>query len=356
MDELSTRVIVSIAGAVVGAIFGFIVERTNFCTMGAISDAVAMSDYRRARAWALAIAVAILGAQGLQLAGWVDLQKSIYLGPSLGWLGAIIGGLMFGFGMTLSGGCASRNLVRFGAGDVRSLIVLVALGIFAYMTLRGLISPPRVALEGATNIDLATTPFKSQGIPEMLAGAIGLSLTAMRAVTASAAALLLLWFCFKDADFRASPMHIVSGVGVGLVVAAGWWATGVLGFDEIEPTRPSSLTYTAPVGNALVYLMTFTGASIDFGIASVFGAVLGAALSAILRKSFSLAGFADRSDLLRNLSGAALMGVGGVMALGCTVGQGLTGISTLSLGSLIALASVIAGGVFGIKYLESQIA
>lgn len=356
MDELSTRMVVSIAGGVVGALFGFIVERTNFCTMGAISDVVAMSDYRRARVWALAIAVAILGTQGLQLGGWLDLKESIYLGPNLGWLGAIAGGLMFGFGMTLSGGCASRNLVRFGAGDIRSLIVLIVLGIFAYMTLRGLIAPPRVALEGATNINLAAAPFKSQGIPELLAGVSSLSLMTVRMAATMVAALLLLWFCFKDAEFRGSPMHVVSGVGVGLVIVAGWWATGILGFDEIEPTRPTSLTYTAPVGNTLVYLMTFTGASIEFGIASVLGAVVGATLSAVLRKSFSLAGFADPSDLFRNLSGAALMGVGGVMALGCTVGQGLTGISTLSLGSLIALASVIAGGVAGIKYLESQIA
>ncbi len=356
MDELSTRLIVSIAGAVVGVVFGFIVERTNFCTMGAISDVLAMNDYRRARAWALAVAIAILGAQGLHLVGWVDLSKSIYLGPSLGWIGAIVGGLMFGFGMTLSGGCASRNLARVGAGDVRSLIVLVVLGIFAYIAMRGLIAPPRVALEAAMNIDLGATVFKSQGIPEMLAGTFGGSLVTMRAVAALVFALALLWFCFKNADFRESPQHIVSGVGVGLVVIAGWWVTGVLGFDEFDPTRPTSLTYTAPVGNALVYLMTFSGASIDFGIASVFGAIAGAYLSAIMRKSFQVAGFADRSDLLRNLSGAVLMGVGGVMALGCTVGQGLTGISTLSLGSLIALASLIVGGVFGIKYLERQMA
>ena len=356
MDELSTRLIVSIAGAVVGVVFGFIVERTNFCTMGAISDVLAMNDYRRARAWALAVAIAILGAQGLHLVGWVDLSKSIYLGPSLGWIGAIVGGLMFGFGMTLSGGCASRNLARVGAGDVRSLIVLVVLGIFAYIAMRGLIAPPRVALEGAMNIDLGATVFKSQGIPELLAGTFGSSLVTMRAVAALVFALALLWFCFKNADFRTSPQHIASGVGVGLVVIAGWWVTGVLGFDEFDPTRPTSLTYTAPVGNALVYLMTFSGASIDFGIASVFGAIAGAYLSAIMRKSFQVAGFADRSDLLRNLSGAVLMGVGGVMALGCTVGQGLTGISTLSLGSLIALASLIVGGVFGIKYLERQMA
>ncbi len=356
MDELSTRLIVSIAGAVVGLVFGFIVERTNFCTMGAISDVIAMNDYRRLRAWALAIAVAMMGAQGMQIAGWLDLGESIYLGPSLGWAGAILGGVMFGFGMTLSGGCPSRNLARVGTGDVRSLMVLVVLGIFAYMAMRGLLAPPRIAFEGALNIDLGSTLFKSQGIPELLAGAFGGSLPFMRWAATAVAVLALLWFCFKDTGFRDSPVHIVSGAGVGLVVVAGWWATGVLGFDEFEPTRPTSLTYTAPVANSLVYLMTFTGASIDFGIASVFGAIAGAGLSAIIRKSFHIAGFADRSDLLRNLSGAMLMGTGGVMALGCTVGQGLTGISTLSLGSLITLASLIGGGVLGIKYLERQMA
>jgi uncharacterized protein len=354
MEELSARLVVSIAGAVVGLVFGYIVERTNFCTMGAVSDAVIMSDYRRARAWALAIAVSILGAQGLFLAGLVDIQKSIYLSANLGWLGAIIGGLMFGFGMTLSGGCGSRNLARFGAGDMRSLVVLIVLGMTAYMTMRGILSLPRVALEGATNIDLGGMALKSQGVPELLAGAAGASLASVRWVVTALAVAVLLWFCFKDEDFRNSPVHVASGLGIGLVMVAGWWVTGVLGADEFEPIRPSSLTYTAPVGNTLVYLMTFSGSSIDFGIATVFGAIVGAYVSALLRKSFNLAGFADRSDLLRNMGGAVLMGIGGVTALGCTVGQGLTGVSTLSLGSMIALASMIVGGVYGIKYLERQ--
>lgn len=355
MEILSIKVVMAISGAVVGLLFGFVVERTNFCTMGAISDATAFGDFRRVRAWVLAIAVAVLGTQALHLLGLVDLQKSIYLGTSVGWLGGVIGGLMFGFGMTLAGGCASRNLVRFGAGDLRSLVVLVVLGIFAYMTLRGLTAPPRVALENATNVNLVPLGVAAQGIPDLLAKGFGASLATIRTAATVIVVLALLWYCFKDAEFRGSPLHILSGVGVGAVIVAGWWATGVLGFDEFEPTRPSSLTYTAPVGNALVYLMTFTGATIDFGIASVGGAIVGAYLSAILRKSFSVAAFADRGDLVRNMVGAALMGVGGVMALGCTIGQGLTGISTLSLGSLVSLAALVVGGIVGIKYLESRL-
>lgn len=351
MEMLSAKAIVAIGGAVVGLIFGFIVERTNFCTMGAISDATAFGDFKRVRAWVLAVAVGVAGTQALQLAGLVDLQKSIYLGSSIGWLGAIIGGLLFGFGMTLAGGCASRNLVRFGAGDLRALVVLIVLGIFAYMTLRGLTAPPRVALENLTNLTVTT-----QGIPDLIAKASGASAASVRGVVMLVVVLALLWYCFKDAEFRGSPMHIFSGIGVGLAVLAGWYVTGVLGADEFEPTRPASLTYTAPVGNALVYLMTFTGSTIDFGIASVGGAIVGAYASALMRKSFSVLSFADRGDLVRSLTGAAMMGVGGVMALGCTIGQGLTGISTLSLGSLISLVALIVGGVAGIKYLESRLA
>lgn len=350
---MEAKEILALSGLVIGAVFGFIVERTNFCTMGAISDATAFGDWKRLRAWLLAIATAALGTQALAAAGMLDLAKTIYFGASLGWVGAIVGGLMFGFGMTLAGGCASRNLVRLGAGDLRSLVVLLVLGFSAYMTLRGLTAIPRVAIEGATNIDLAAHGLATQGLAPMLAKGFGAGVPTMQLALTAIVVLPIVWFCFKDPDFRGSRLHWLSGIGVGLTIVAGWYATGVLAVDEFEPTRPVSLTYTAPVGNALVYLMTFTGATIDFGIASVGGAIAGAWLSAVLRKSFHVGTFADKGDLVRNLAGAVLMGMGGVAALGCTIGQGVTGISTLALGSVIALAALIAGGVAGIKYMES---
>ena len=349
---METVTLMALAGLVIGFGFGFVIERTNFCTMGAISDAATFGDFRRFRAWMLAMAVAIVGAQALQAGGLIDLGESIYLTANFGWLGAIIGGLLFGFGMTIAGGCGTRNLVRFGAGDLRSLVVVLVLGIVAYMTLRGLTGLVRVEIEGAANVDLEAAGLESQGIGAMLGSAFGAAAETMNlAVAAVAVAGLLVW-CFMDGAFRRSPRNMIAGLGVGLAIVAGWYATGVLGFDDFEPAPLTSLTYVAPTGNALVYLMTFTGATINFGIASVGGVVLGAFASALLRGNFHLATFADVQDMLRNISGGALMGFGGVMALGCTIGQGLTGISTLALGSVIAILAIIAGGIAGLKYIE----
>ena len=349
---METVTLMALAGLVIGFGFGFVIERTNFCTMGAISDAATFGDFRRFRAWMLAMAVAIVGAQALQAGDLIDLGQSIYLTANFGWFGAIVGGLLFGFGMTIAGGCGTRNLVRFGAGDLRSLVVVLVLGIFAYMTLRGLTGLVRVGLEGATNVDLAAAGVDSQGIGALLGGVFGSSVETMNLIVAAILVLGLSGWCFMDSAFRASARNIVGGLGVGLAIVAGWYATGVLGFDDFEPAPLTSLTYVAPTGNALVYLMTFTGATINFGIASVGGVVLGAFASAVLRRNFHLATFADVQDMLRNITGGALMGFGGVMALGCTIGQGLTGISTLALGSVIAILAIIAGGIAGLKYIE----
>ena len=160
---METVTLMALAGLVIGFGFGFVIERTNFCTMGAISDAATFGDFRRFRAWMLAMAVAIVGAQALQAGDLIDLGQSIYLTANFGWFGAIVGGLLFGFGMTIAGGCGTRNLVRFGAGDLRSLVVVLVLGIFAYMTLRGLTGIVRVGLEGATNVDLEAAGIRFPG-------------------------------------------------------------------------------------------------------------------------------------------------------------------------------------------------
>lgn len=352
MSELNVSTIVALGGFAVGVVFGAVVHRTNFCAMGGISDAVLMGDTRRFRAWLLAIAVAIIGSQALNFAGVVDLNKSIYLSANLGWLGAIIGGLMFGFGMTQTGGCTSKTLVRLGAGNLKSLIVIIVLGIFAYMTLRGLLAVPRLQIETATNIDLGARGLANQNLGEMAGASVGMSAGLARALVATALAGLFLVICFKDDAFRHSARNITGGVMVGLCVVAGWLVTGVLGADEFNPAPLASLTFVAPAGESLQYLMTFTGATINFGIAVTAGVIVGGFLMAVATGSFRVESFADRNDLLRHLGGAALMGTGGVMALGCTIGQGVTGMSTLSLGSLIAWLSIVSGGYMGIKYLE----
>ncbi len=352
MEEMPVTTIVGIAGFIAGIIFGATSNRTNFCTMGALSDIVFMGNYNRFRAWLLAMAVAIIGAQTLQMMEVVDLYQAIYQTTNFGWLGAIIGGLMFGFGMTMAGGCAGKNLVRLGAGNLKSVIVVIVMGIFAYMTLRGLIGLARIQLEGASNIDLSEMGLQSQGIVDIIALALGFEPEDIRLTVTVVIAGGLLFYCFKNASFRASRNDLIGGSIIGALVVSGWWITGVLGFDDFEPLPLFSFTFVSPTGESIQYLMTFTGATINFGIATVGGVIVGSFLMAVATKSFRVEAFSDSDDMQRNMFGAALMGVGGVIALGCTIGQGITGLSTLALGSLIALISIIIGGLIGLKYME----
>lgn len=352
MDELPVKYVVATLGLMLGVVFGATAQKTNFCTMGSISDIVFIGSWNRMRAWLLAIAVAIIGSQALHLAGLIDLNKSIYLTPNLGWFGAIVGGALFGFGMTLGGGCGSKTLVRIGGGNLKSLVVALFIAIFGYMTMRGLIAMGRIPLEGAVNVNLAKVQIPAQGIPDLLAALTGLALPTARMAAAAVIAAGLLWFCFRSAEFRASTPDVAAGLILGATVPASWAITGIVGNDPFQPTPLAGLTFVAPVGESVLYLMTFTGAAINFGISTVGGVILGAFLAALAEKTFRFEAFADASDMGRHMAGGALMGVGGVMAIGCTIGQGMTGIATLALGSVLALGSIWAGGYFGMKYLE----
>ena len=351
MEEIPTIVLVSALGFALGVIFGATAQRTNFCTMGAISDAVFMGNWNRFRAWMLAIAVAVLGSQVLHMSGTVDLGTSIYLTPNLGWAGAILGGLLFGFGMTMTGGCGNKTLVRLGAGNLKSVVVALFLGIFAYMTLRGLTGLARVELEGAINVDLSAAGMADQGMPAFL-GLLGVPESAARLIVVVAVAGGLLWFVLKSSDFRASKADVAGGLIIGLLVPVAWYVTGVIGFDDFEPTPLASFTFVAPVGESIQYLMTFTGSTINFGIAVVGGIIFGSFIAAKSSGEFRVEAFTDADDMVRHIVGGSIMGIGGVMALGCTVGQGITGMSTLAIGSVLALLSILFGGYFGMKYLE----
>lgn len=350
MSELPISTIVGGAAFVAGLIFGATAQRTNFCTMGALSDIVFMDDWRRFRAWMLALAVAMIASQGLHQAGLVDLGKSIYLQGPLAWAGAVVGGLLFGFGMTLAGGCGNKTLVRIGGGNMKSLVTFLVIGLFAYMTLKGLIGLGRVQLEAVTNVTVAGAAA-NQGIPALLA-ALGLPEIAARWLAVVVVAGGLLVFCFKDADFRAAGHDVAGGVIIGLLIPVGWAVTGILGADEFDPTPLASFTFVAPMGDTMMYLMTYTGSTINFGIAAVGGVIVGAFAAARAAGKFHLEAFSDTADMGRHLIGAAMMGTGGVMAMGCTIGQGLTGISTLSATSVVALAAILFGGVWGLKYME----
>lgn len=352
MEDLPITTIVATAGFGAGIVLGAVANVTNFCTMGSLSDIVFMGDYSRFRAWILAMAVAILGTQGMHAMGLIDVYKSIYQTTTFGWAGAIIGGVLFGFGMTRAGGCANKNLVRIGGGNLKSIVVVLVMGVTAYMTVRGLFGLVRIQIENATNVDLAAKGLKGQGIVDMLAALIGQEPEAIRIAVAVVVALALLVYVFKDAEFRANVAQVVGGLVVGLLIPAGWWITGVLGFDDFSPTALGSFTFVNPAGESLQYLMTFTGATINFGIATVGGVIVGSFLAAVATRRFAIESFTSVDDMKAHLVGSILMGFGGVLALGCTFGQGITGMSTLAAGSLIALVSIIFGGLWGLRSME----
>jgi hypothetical protein len=347
---MSSSLLLALSGFVIGLVFGAVVERTNFCSMGAISDTVAMGDTKRLRAWMLAIAVAIIGTQGLLLSGLVEVNKSFYLGPRVAWVAMLLGGLLFGFGMVLAGGCASRTVVRVGTGSLKSFIVLLVMGLVGYMTARGLLYYARTAIEAA-DTDLSAIGIGSQGLPALAAATIGTDAEATIAILSAAIALGLIAWCVSARGFRTSPRHVTAGLVLGLLVTAGWLATGWLAADEFEPTPPASLTLIGPAGDTLQYLMTFTGSKISFGVALVFGILAGSFVAAVAAGTFRIEMFGDRGDMLRHLGGAALMGFGGVMSAGCTVGQGLTGVATLGLGSLLAIGGIILGAILAVKLM-----
>lgn len=348
--ELTNVHYVALWGFIVAAVFGAVANRTRFCTMGAISDWLHMGDTARLRAWFLAIAVAILGVQALQWLTPIDMRQSIYLTTNFGWLGHLLGGLLFGIGMTLGSGCGQRTLVRVGGGNLKSLVVLLVLAVTAYMTLRGLLALVRVHTVERTNIDLAAYGMADQSLASFLAKLAGGTPSAgFASAFAVAVGLGLLAFVFGGAGFRRRVDQIASGLVVGLCVVAGWYITGVYGFDEFEPLRVESFTFVAPVADNLQYLMTFTGSTISFGIAAVFGMIFGSFVYAVATGTFRLEGFASTSDLLAHLAGGALMGFGGVLALGCTVGQGITGMSTLAAGSVLTLGSIMLGSALTMK-------
>src|SRR5262245_22892992 len=348
----NAALVLALGGLLIGFVFGAVVYRMNYCAMVSLSDIHNFGDYRRLRAWILAATIALVGAQMLQAAGVVALERSMYLAPTLNWVGYVVGGLIFGVGMVLAGGCPSRNLARAGGGDLRALITLMVLGLVAFMTIAGLLAPLRAAVERVTGVAAGSAP--TQGVGDLVAAYAGL---APGRVSATAAALIsgvALAFCFGSVRFRKSPVHIFSGVAVGLAVVAGWALTG-LAYDELatRPVAPISLTYIRPVGDALQWLAVYTATPLPgFGVASVFGALAGAFAAAVAMGRFHLTGFSDTGDTVRNLLGASLMGVGGVMALGCTVGQAITGVSTLALGSFATFAAIVAGGFLGLRLLE----
>ena len=341
-------------GLLIGTLLGAIVYLTNFCAMGSVSDLVNFGDWRRFRSWMLAGATAVVGVFVIQKLGIMNPRDSIFLTPNFTWIGFVSGGFIFGVGMVLSAGCVSRNLVRAGSGDLRSLLVLTVVGVFAFMTIGGLLGPLRVWFVSFGTINLADSGMAGQGFGDLLGTLTGLDDASAQLYAFIGVAGLMLAYIFLNKKFISSPVHIFAGVSIGLLAVAGWTLTGLAQDDFADvPVALTSLTFVQPSGSTLDYLMRFTAFStMAFPVAVVFGTLLGGFIGSVIKRDTRLRTFNGEADTARNIIGAAMMGIGGVLALGCTIGQGVTGVSTLAMGSFITFAFLVIGGIAGMKIME----
>jgi uncharacterized protein len=352
---------------VIAAVLGTIVSKTNFCTMGAVSDWVNMGDSGRMRAWLLAMAVAIAGVAGLEAGGLIQLSGDTfppYRTANFGWLRYLAGGALFGIGMTLASGCGNKTLVRVGGGNLKSLVVLAIAAIMAYLMLwtpfyENLFHP----WVSATTVDLSRHGINGQELGAVFSGLFGLQPSrGLNAALGAVLALCLLIYVFRSADFRGSFDNVLGGTAVGLAVLAGWYLTGgPLGqawkeYAEFATQVPSrvqvqSYTFISPMGDTVRYLLSpGNTALVNFGVMALLGVITGSFIYALLTRSFRIEWFVSMKDFANHAAGGVLMGVGGVLSMGCTVGQAITGMSTLAVGSMLTFIAIVAGAAATMKY------
>ena len=361
--DATTRLVLALAFAI-GVVFGVVAQRTRFCTMGAIADLAVTGDSTRIRMWAVAVGTAIIGFNVLVWLGWMQAANSIYAGPRVLWLSALVGGVMFGIGMVLASGCTSKNLLRAGSGNLKAVVVLLVVALAGFATLKGIAAVVRVNTVDAVFISLEG----AQDLPSLLSRATGMKpglLALVLGVAIGGAVLIVALYSRRLRD----PELVLGGAAIGGLVVAAWWVSGVLGHVAEHPVtlesvflatnsrRMESLSYVSAVSYSVDYLLFFSDASkvLTIGIVSAVGLAVGSAIHAASTNTFRWEGFAGVSDLRNHLAGGLLMGVGGVTALGCTIGQGLSGVSTLSVTSFIALASMVAGAFATVKLQLRQL-
>ncbi len=370
--EFNIHVQVLLGVFLIAMVMGAVANKTNFCTMGAVSDWVNMEDKGRLRAWMLAITVAMVGVLALEAMGTIKLPGGTfppYRTENFAWLRYLLGGAMFGIGMTLGSGCGNKTFVRIGGGNLKSLVMLVLFAApAAYLMLWGSIGDSGFydtvfgGWINPTTIELGKLGIHSQDLGSLAAGATGIKdVTVLRLVIGGLIAAGFLFFIFKSADFRGNRDNILGGVVIGLAVVLGWWITGgsigsewkeFADFQTDVPSRVAvqSYTFISPMGDSIRYLSNPAKfQNINFGVMALAGVIVGSFLYALISRSFRIEWFANLKDFLAHAVGGLLMGFGGVLSMGCTIGQGVTGFSTLALGSILTFLAIIAGAATTMK-------
>ena len=346
MDVATSSWFLAFAGLFAGFVLGFAARANHFCTMSGLERHWYANDDRGLRTWVLAAATALAATQALQALGHIDTGASFYIRSDFGWVGAIAGGIAFGFGMALVGTCGFGALVRLGGGSLRSLVVLIVLGMAAMSAQKGLVAQARVALSDNLAIDLSDVGGQSLSV--ILSHVAGHDLTVI--LPALAAIAMFAWI-FKSARYRRHYGSIATGITVGLVIAFGWWATAFAARHSFDIVQIEAGSFVVPVGDSIMQLATYTGTIPDYGVGLIFGTLVGGALAAWRRKEVRWEACDDGRELSRHLAGAALMGVGGVFAMGCTIGQGITAVSAMAVSAPVVIVSIAVGARMGLAHL-----
>ncbi|MEM9426480.1 MAG: YeeE/YedE family protein [Pseudomonadota bacterium] len=336
----------ALIGLIGGLALGLAARVGRFCTLGAIEDVLYSSDDRRMRMWAIAIGTAILTTHLAMSQSMLTGSDTAYLDRVWNPLATIVGGLIFGYGMALSGNCGYGALARLGGGDLRSFVIVLVMGLSAYLVMSGPLAHARIWLFPVE--DAATTP---QGFSQ-LAAASGLP-HGLTGVMIGGAILAL---ALTSREMRASPGHIFWGIVVGLAVTTGWIGTtwiATTGFGN-EPIETH--TFAGPIGDTIYYAMTASGNELSFSVGSVAGVVIGAFLGSFSKGHFRWEACEDPRELRRQMTGAALMGGGAVLAVGCSIGQGLSAFSVLAYSAPVTFIAIFAGAAFGLRQLISGFA
>ncbi|WP_455366545.1 YeeE/YedE family protein [Kaarinaea lacus] len=368
--ELTIHQEILLYAFIIAVIMGALVNKTNFCTMGAVSDWVNMGDTGRFRSWVFAIAIAMGGLILLESGGLVDLDsyelkdlRPPYRMANFEWLRYILGGVMFGIGMTLASGCANKTLIRVGGGNLKSVVVLIIASYFAYLMAHtdfygnvfyGWMNP--------LSVDLAKHGIGGQDVGRLATGMTGAEdAINIRAIVGGIFVVLLMVFVWKSEDFRKRFDNILGGAAVGLAIVAAWYLTaGEKGQEWLENTAfmdvpprgvgAQSYTFTSPMADTFNYALNITNMNfVTFGVMALAGVIVGSFLYAIIFRKFRIEWFQSGKDFFAHAIGAVLMGIGGVLGLGCTIGQGVTGFSTLAIGSMMTFISIVFGSALTMK-------
>ncbi|MGB5871928.1 MAG: YeeE/YedE family protein [Albidovulum sp.] len=341
-EVISEPILVALVGLFGGVLLGLAARMGRFCTLGAIEDLFYGENPLRLRMWGIAIGVSVTATFGLSAAGLLDLNLTLYL--SRGWnpLANVFGGLLFGYGMALAGNCGYGALARVGGGDLRSVLIVLVMGLSAYVTLGGPLSALRIWAFGAPEPMLLPP-----SMAHLMARFLGISAEAC----GIGIGIAILALTLTNRDLRRSGSHVFWGAVVGIAIATGWAGTYWIASRGFDATPVVSHTFSAPIGETMLYVMTSSGNSISFGTGSVVGVLIGAFLGSLYKGHFRWEACDDPRELRRQILGAAFMGIGAVVAVGCSVGQGLSAFSVLAYSAPLTLLCILGGAAIGLRQL-----